>query len=94
MAPMTMPAMAPPEREWEGWGMGVGGLVVGGGDVWVEVVCVEVWVLVCVEACVCAIKACGSKLKLLADGCAELRDEYASSSALLLMLSRTSGPKL
>ena len=75
--PMTMPAIAPPDREL-GEGLSLEGLVefvavfVAVVDS-VEVVSVEV---VSVEVVwVCAINLRGSKVKELADGCAKLKDE-------------------
>lgn len=41
--------------------------------------------------CVCAIKACGVKVKECAAGAAELRDEYVSFRTSVLMLSRMVG---
>ena len=65
--PMTMPAIAPPDREL-GEGLSLEGLV--------EFVAVFVAVVDSVEVVwVCAINLRGSKVKELADGCAKLKDE-------------------
>lgn len=109
-APITMPAIAPPDRdeeeEDEEEPVGEGavdegavdeGAVDNGAAVWVRfgpavVVGFEVDVVVVVEddVCVAAISFAGSKVHELADGDAELSDEYVSFSVLLLMFLRTS----
>lgn len=79
ITPITMPAMAPPDKDVDELGEGEVGFLVGPLDVVDEVCEVE-----CV--CVAAIKVPGLKDQVLADGAAWLNDEYVSLSTLLLML--------
>ncbi|RFU31164.1 hypothetical protein B7463_g5193, partial [Scytalidium lignicola] len=89
--PTIMPPIAPPERDEDECPVGVEGgaydvslgvLVVVDGEVEVEVIVEEV--------CVAAISATGSKVQELADGVAELKDEYVSLSTVEVMLLRVS----